>query len=223
MRTVVFNGSPRGAKGNTEVLVQAFLSGAREAGSEIEVVYLKDKTINYCTGCFTCWTKTPGICIHKDDVPELHQKMRKADVIVYATPLYVYTVTGLMKDFMDRILPLVEPFVEVNDGLCDHPMRHKDGEKSIVLISNCGFPEPDHFNGLKETFNQCFGRRERGIAGIICCAAGPLLTIPEMKMLYPGTFLLQNRLVRRLSNRVVSLLKHRQSLIIGLWRTRSFM
>ncbi len=126
MNVLLVNGSPRGAQGNTAILDRAFLEGAAEEGAACETVYLKDKTINYCTGCYTCWMKTPGVCIHRDDMPELLDKMRTANVMVFSTPLYIYTVSGLMKDFLDRILPLVHPFIDIRDGLCGHPARDRD-------------------------------------------------------------------------------------------------
>jgi multimeric flavodoxin WrbA len=111
MKILAINGSPRGRRSNTDRILQPFLEGAREAGAETETVYLKDLKINHCLGCFTCWTKTPGVCVHKDDMAALFPKVRQADVVVYATPLYVFTVSGLMKDFMDRLLPLADPHI----------------------------------------------------------------------------------------------------------------
>ena len=177
MKILVINGSPHGAKGNTEVLVNAFLEGAAENGAQSETIYLKDKKIEHCIGCFGCWVSTPGVCVHKDDMADLLQKVIDADVTVYASPLYVYTFTGLMKDFLDRSIPLVYPQFEVNDGITSHPGRHD--RKLAVLISNCGFPETVHFTGLKETFNCCFRGGWRDNAGMICCTAGGLFHNPE--------------------------------------------
>jgi len=117
--------------------VQAFLEGAREAGaSHTEIVYLKGKNIKHCIGCFTCWSPTPGVCVHHDDMPELLLKVRQADVIVLATPLYFYMISGLMKDFLDRTLPLGQPFMEVKGDVCRHPPRYASSLKHLVLISN---------------------------------------------------------------------------------------
>jgi putative sterol carrier protein/NAD(P)H-dependent FMN reductase len=182
MNILVFNGSPRGARGNTEILIQEFLAGAHEAGAQSEVIYLRDKKINPCTGCFSCWTKTPGVCIHQDDMPELLEKLRRADLAVLATPLYIYTVSGLAKNFMDRLIPSAQPFINVENGLCTHPPRYAETEdRPLVLISNSGFPEQDHFSGLKETIRTWFRNDSHRIAGMICCAGGSLLQTPELK------------------------------------------
>ena len=182
MKILVVNGSPNGAQGNTEVLVRPFLEGVHEAGAETECVYLKDKIINHCTGCFSCWFITPGECIFADDMTELLPKIVEADMVVYAVPLYYYTVSGLMKDFMDRQLPLSQPYMDIRNGVIAHPMRHeKVDEKYIMLISNSGFPDQCHFDGLKETF-RCWGRSGgRKLAGLLCCAGGSMLQTPDIK------------------------------------------
>jgi putative sterol carrier protein len=105
-----------------------------------------------------------------------------ADVIVFGTPLYIFTVSGLMKDFMDRMLPLLQPFIIERGDQYIHPMRHAGGwPKKVVLISNCGFPEHHHFSGLRETFRRFTGSPDMELAGMICCAGGELLRQPALQ------------------------------------------
>jgi multimeric flavodoxin WrbA len=129
-------------------MVENFLAGAEDAGAETENIILADRKIGHCTGCFACWLKTPGKCIIKDDMEELLEKF-SADIIVFATPLYVDNVTGIMKDFMDRMIPRLEPYIGKDEnGECKHPVRtgHMPG---FILISNCGFTGIEHFQVLK--------------------------------------------------------------------------
>ncbi|HUW66175.1 MAG TPA: flavodoxin family protein [Spirochaetia bacterium] len=185
MRILAVNGSPRGKAGNTECILQPFLVGAREAGAEAETIYLKDKKIEHCRGCFSCWTKTPGTCVHKDDMPELLAKLRPADVLVLASPLYVFTVSGLMKDFLDRMLPLADPHMIKQDGRFVHLPRYgedRDGDlRKVVLISNCGFPERHHFTGLVETFRLLTWGLNACQAASILCAGGELLRVEQLQ------------------------------------------
>jgi multimeric flavodoxin WrbA len=182
VKILVINGSPRGELGNTQVLVKEFLEGATEAGAENEIVCLKDKKIEHCVGCMDCMMKTPGVCRHQDDMPDLMLRLREADLLVYATPLYVFSVPGLMKDFMDRLFPIAQPFIDIKDGICSHPLRYPSIQsKTAVLISTCGFPDTEHFSGLKETWHTMFRSGRRAMAGMICCAGGSMLQRAEAR------------------------------------------
>jgi len=154
-KIVVFDGGPRDTKfSKTTFMVNHFCKGAKSAGAEVEYVKLKDMKINSCTGCYTCWTKSPGECIFKDDMTELRLKFRKADLIIFASPLYIFNVTGLMKNFLDRILPNMKPYMLLEEGETKHPHRYsEDKQQGFVVFSAAGFPEVDHnFDGLKGMF-----------------------------------------------------------------------
>jgi multimeric flavodoxin WrbA len=101
-KVLVLSASPRKG-GNSDLLCDEFIKGAQEVGSQAEKVFLKDKKINYCTGCGTCF-KTKN-CSQKDDMGEILGKMVNADVIVMATPVYFYTMNGQMKTLIDRTCP----------------------------------------------------------------------------------------------------------------------
>lgn len=159
-KVLVIQGSPRGKTGRTEECLQPFLDGVRQAGAEAEVVYLNKKKINHCLGCFTCWLKTPGVCVHKDDMAELIEKMRSFDTLVMAQPLYIYVVPGLVKDFLDRSLPMAQPFMTMTpEGKTTHPSRWP-GEARMVVFSVCGFPEVSHFDPLVEMFRRMWASPE---------------------------------------------------------------
>jgi multimeric flavodoxin WrbA len=147
MKILFINGSPTKKKGMTDIAIDLLIQGAREAGAETEKIFLADKKINYCTGCFSCWLKTPGICIYKDDMPEILGKIKNADILLLGTPLYVDGMTAQTKTFVDRIIPLVEPEFEMVDGHYRHAKR-LDNVPDIALLSVCGFYELDNFDGL---------------------------------------------------------------------------
>lgn len=173
MKVIAINGSPRGKRGNTEKILENFMLGARQAGAQAETIYLNEKKINHCTGCFGCWTATPGVCVQKDDMAELLGKIKDADVRVFATPLYYFTVTGLMKDFMDRMLPLANSEMKTGEIRDEHTARYeRKTPVKTVLISNCGFPGRNNFSGLLETFRVLTKGR---LAGAILRSQGGIL------------------------------------------------
>ncbi|MFQ5842883.1 MAG: flavodoxin family protein [Thermodesulfobacteriota bacterium] len=112
-----------------------------------EVVFLQEKRIGECIGCFTCWIKTPGTCVQKDDMAELVEKLKRTDLMILATPVYVDGMTGQCKHFLDRLLPLLDPHYEIRDGYFRHVVKEKFCDK-IFLVSVCAFHEMDNFDAL---------------------------------------------------------------------------
>lgn len=92
------------ADSNSDLLAEAFMKGAREAGHEVEKVSLKNKNIGFCKGCLLC--QKTGNCVIQDDAREIVEKMLHADVLVFATPIYYYEMSGQMKTLLDRANPL---------------------------------------------------------------------------------------------------------------------
>ena len=86
--------------GNSEQLAAAFARGAEEAGHEVETIYLRDKEIGFCRGCVACLKL--GHCVIQDDAVEIAEKMGRAEVIAFATPIYYYEMSGQMKTLLDR-------------------------------------------------------------------------------------------------------------------------
>ncbi len=155
-KIVVIQGSPRKeGTSKTDVLTKAFIDGAQKAGAKTETIYLREKKIMHCQGCFTCWTKTPGKCIFNDDVADIMKTVNEADLVVFASPLYHFGMTSLMKKFIERTLPMIQPFlITREDGKTTHPSREGfKGSHNIVIIGVCGFPEVEHFGAFSANFH----------------------------------------------------------------------
>jgi len=161
MKVLALNGSPRKTVSATHRILEALLAGMRDAGAETELVQLRDLDLRPCIGCYTCWVRTPGDCIHADGMAGAAAAMRQADLVIFGTPLYHYSMTGLMKTFLDRLLPEVQPWL-VEDprspGLTTHPRRQEPRPQRAMLVSPCGFPEADHFRPLVDTFRYIAAR-----------------------------------------------------------------
>jgi len=179
MKVLALNSSPRGdGISKTGMLLDGLVQGMREAGAGVEIVHLRKKKINNCIGCFTCWTKTPGICVHKDDMTaELFPKWLGADIAVYATPLYHYTMNASMKAFIERTLPVLEPFFVRHETKTAHPWRQKP--PAGVILSVAGFPEIQVFDQLSRYVK--FLLRD-GLVAEIYRSAAELLTRPEFSV-----------------------------------------
>jgi len=179
MKVLAINSSPRvDGVSKTGMVLEALVKGMLDAGAEVETIRLREKTVKNCIGCFTCWTKTPGVCVQKDDMTnELFSKWLEADIAVYATPLYHYTVNAAMKAFIERTLPMSEPFLHRRDGKTYHPRRQEPPK--AVILSVAGFPEPAVFTQLSSYVNFLFGK---GLIAEIYRPAAEVMNRPEFSV-----------------------------------------
>lgn len=138
---------------NSEFLARECERGAKEAGNDVEVISLKGRDIKYCIGCLTC--QTTGKCVIKDDVPELAEKVKNADVLVFATPIYYYEMSGQMKTFLDRLNPLY-----------DTDYRFKKVYMIATAAEDGDYVFEKAYNGL-EGWVDCFERAN--LCGLVSC------------------------------------------------------
>ena len=102
-KVLIISTSLRGGS-NSDILANECAKGAKEAGHDVELLSLKGKDIKYCIGCLSC--QKTGMCVLKDDVADIMAKVKEAEVIVYAMPIYYYEMCGQMKTLLDRLNPL---------------------------------------------------------------------------------------------------------------------
>ncbi len=176
MKVIAINSSPRGhGISKTRLLLDALVKGMREANAEVELVHLRERVVKNCIGCYTCLTKTPGTCVDKDDMTNvLFPKWLEADIAVYATPLYHFTMNATMKAFIERTLPVLEPFLVQHGGKTTHPLRQ--APPLAVVLSVAGFPESTVFTQLSSYVKFLFGER---LAAEIYRPVAEMMTRPE--------------------------------------------
>ena len=102
-KVVVISTSIR-ANSNSEDLAKSFADGATFAGNEVDFITLKEKQISFCKGCLAC--QQTGKCVIKDDVTKIMNKVIGSDIVVWATPIYYYEMSGQMKVLIDRLNPM---------------------------------------------------------------------------------------------------------------------
>lgn len=164
---LVISASPRKG-GNSEMLCDQFILGAKEAGHETEKIFLRDKEINYCVACERC--RGNGVCVQKDDMTEVLDKMIEADVIVMATPVYFYTMDAQMKTLIDRT---VARYTEISNKEFYFILAAADDSKQAMKRTVEGF----------RGFTSCLdGATEKGIIyGTGAWNKGDIQGSPAMK------------------------------------------
>ncbi len=176
MKVLVINGSPKGMRSNTYRLAKAFLEGMGEP--EIREAFVSKLEIKPCHGCFSCWNKTPGACVLRDDMAAVLGDMLWADVILWSFPLYYFSVPGGLKNLMDRQLPMVLPFMRSDTESGGHPSRYDMSGKRHVVISTCGFyTARGNYDGVTAIFDHLCGK---GNYTTIFCGQGELFRVQEL-------------------------------------------
>lgn len=142
MRILALNASYRGDKGHTRLLIDRLFQGARNAGAECEVISLAKIKMNRCLACDQCQTAEHHLrCVYddKDEVRAIFNKMAQADLIIYATPVYVFGMSGLLKIFLDRIHATSDSrqMVISDSGLLFHHIDWAVCAKPFVTLVCC--------------------------------------------------------------------------------------
>jgi len=121
LKVLAINGSPRKNR-NTAVLLESALKGTSSKGAETEMVHLYDFNFKGCISCFACKVKNcqrPGICLYKDGLTPIFEKVMAADVLVFGSPIYFENVTGEMRSFLERLMFPVLTYTEGFKSLLD--------------------------------------------------------------------------------------------------------
>ena len=90
--------------------------------------------IKYCTGCWSCWIKTPGLCPHNDQMPEILRSVIQSDLTIFMSPVIMGFVSKYIKKVSDRIIPLVHPFIGIFNNECHHYKRYEHYPKLGLLL-----------------------------------------------------------------------------------------
>ena len=187
MNVLLINGSPKGKNSNSLKLAYSFIEGLKSEyannGKEISIeeLHVASMNIDACKGCFTCWKKTPGICCIKDDMQTVIGKQLKADIILWSFPLYYFNVPGILKNLIDRQLPMSLPFMSSREdgyGSGSHDSRYNMEGKRHVLISTCGFySAEENYDSVLRMFDHFLGK---GNYETVFCGQGELFRVKEL-------------------------------------------
>lgn len=135
-KIIILNGSPRKA-GNTAALTKAFAEGAEAVGNTVTEFFLGDMHINGCRGCFGGGKNPQSPCVQKDDMDKIYPVYKEADIVVLASPLYYWTISGQLKCAFDRLFAVAE---------CDPDYRNPKKESVLIMAAEgYGFEESEYW------------------------------------------------------------------------------
>lgn len=148
IKTVAINGSPRTENGNTALVLSSFIQGIMDSGSEVELFYASRLMIKPCAcGKFYCWYESPGECCIHDNMQLLYPKLKAANILILATPVYI-PLPGELQNVLNRLCALLEPALEMRQGRTRARFRNDVNIQKIVLVATCGWWEIENFDTI---------------------------------------------------------------------------
>ena len=115
---------------------------------------LRDMNINFCQGCWECWVKSPGVCKLKDDYELILKKVPSTKTITIITPVIVGYESYLIKTFSDRMIPIVQPYIEISKGEQHHVQRYKKNPNYRVIVLEDEHTTPEDIDTIKELYER---------------------------------------------------------------------
>ncbi len=179
MKIVAINGSHRGAVGYTQFLIEKIFTGAKENGAICESIPLANYKIERCLGCNHCQSDDGLLnCVYskKDDVAAIFKKMEEADLVIYATPVYVFNISGLLKIFFERFYGTckVNDLKITESGLFFHHVNKKINSKPFVALICSDNIEPKITQTPIVYFKRFAQFLDAPLMGMLTCQGGVL-------------------------------------------------
>lgn len=162
-KVLVLNGSPKLNKSSTMVITNAFLEGMKmQEDIDLEIIHVQSLHVKPCIDCLSCWGRTEGECIIKDDdVAMVKEKILNADIIIESFPLFFFSMPGVLKVLTDRLLSMMLTYrghKPPEDGTSFHGLRYYDPNKRFIVISSCAYTEVDRvYDAVKAQFDFIVG------------------------------------------------------------------
>lgn len=173
MKITAINGSPRGRASNTLVMINALLEKFITDGHFVNCINLADKDLQYCKGCYSCWSKTPGKCVHEDDMENIIKEIEDTHLFIIGTPLYLNNMSGTLKVFFDRLTAVGgNPHKKVDT--CTEKIN-----PAYIMVANCGYPIRSQFDIVSLWINRFAQMTQTKVLAEFYTTNGKVLTQPS--------------------------------------------
>lgn len=152
MKILFMNGSSAGSE--MDGYIRSVMSSVSDSGHEARELVLRDMKYSPCRGCFNCWVKTPGLCVFKDDGDILCREFLTSDIVVLASPVIMGYPAAIAKNALDRIIPLIHPYLEDVGGEVHHMKRYKKYPVMALLLEKTGDTDDEDIEIINDIYQR---------------------------------------------------------------------
>ncbi|MCB2210367.1 flavodoxin family protein [bacterium] len=146
MNVTLLNGNPDTSETDFDDYLASLAHQLETAGHNVSSLTLRELEARYCTGCWACWVRTPGLCIHEDASREVCRHVIQSDFVLFASPIIMGYMSATLKKFMDKMIPLVHPYITVANAETHHRARYAKADypaAGLLLGRTPGTDEED--------------------------------------------------------------------------------
>ena len=161
MKIIVMDGSLQDDSRETGTRAASFTELLRGRGHSVDLFPLGSMDIHPCTGCFSCWFRTPGRCVIPDEMESLYRSITQADLAVFSSPLSMGLFSSRLKNALDRLIPLVLPHLTIISGEMHHHPRYVRRPLLAAVVGE----EPDTEQEDLEIVRNLFERNALNLGG----------------------------------------------------------
>lgn len=153
MKVTILNGDMQQEESNFSVFLEKLAEEFR-LNHAVHIFTLNKMNLHYCTGCWSCWWKTPGICAIRDDAEEIFKAVINSDFFIFASPLIAGFTSSALKKITDRLIVLLHPYIEFKNGESHHRKRYINYPNFGLILEK----EADTDNEDLEIVNDIYDR-----------------------------------------------------------------
>jgi multimeric flavodoxin WrbA len=133
MRITILNGNMTSENVEFDDFINKIASNI-SLNNTVKHFTLNNMNLYYCTGCWSCWWKTPGLCALQDDADIIFKSVINSDFVIFASPIYAGFTSSLLKLITDRLIILLHPYIEIIQKECHHKKRYEKYPKIGLII-----------------------------------------------------------------------------------------
>jgi multimeric flavodoxin WrbA len=134
MKITILNGNPNPDDTSFEAYLQKASQVLGHKSHVINLLNIRDMEIKYCVGCFGCWVKKPGECLFPDDSIEVRRASINSHLLLCASPVIMGFTSAVLKRAMDKMIPLIHPYMVIDQGEVHHRRRYKTYPRMALLL-----------------------------------------------------------------------------------------
>lgn len=146
MQITLLNGNPENVYPGFDAYLDQLEKVLQDFSHNTQVLTLRNLEARYCTGCWSCWVKTPGKCVFEDDSHLVCRAFINSDFVLFASPVIMGYLSAVLKKYMDKLIPIIHPYITIDQGEAHH--RHRYDPKDypvggLLLEKTSGTDEED--------------------------------------------------------------------------------